>query len=98
MTSLAQYRAELATASISHRLTFSDAGDIASARRLDADQSPIGASFKGLPDDQCQCEHMGYVIKGKVAFRSGDDEEVFEAGDAYRVGPVTLRCSTPEPR
>ena len=30
---------------------------------------------------------MGYVIKGKVAFRSGDTEEVFEAGDAYHVGP-----------
>jgi hypothetical protein len=30
---------------------------------------------------------MGYLIKGKVAFRSGDGEEVFEAGDAYYAGP-----------
>ena len=30
---------------------------------------------------------MGYVLKGKVAFRSGTGEEVFEAGDAYFVGP-----------
>jgi hypothetical protein len=29
---------------------------------------------------------MGYVIKGKLAFRSGDTEEVFEGGDAYYVG------------
>ena len=50
----------------------------------DADLTPL---FKGLPDDQCQCEHMGYVIKGKLAFRSADGEEVFEAGDAYYVGP-----------
>jgi hypothetical protein len=50
----------------------------------DVDLSPF---FKGLPDDECQCEHMGYVIKGKVAFRSGDTEEVFEGGDAYYVGP-----------
>ena len=50
----------------------------------DADLAPF---FKGLPDDQCQAEHMGYVVKGKVAFRSGDEEEVFEAGDAYFVGP-----------
>ena len=50
----------------------------------DADLSPL---FKGLPDDECQCEHMGYVIKGKVAFRSGDTEEVFVGGDAYYVGP-----------
>ena len=50
----------------------------------DADLAPY---FKGLPNDECQCEHMGYVIKGKVAFRSGDAEEVFEGGDAYFVGP-----------
>jgi hypothetical protein len=43
--------------------------------------------FKGLPNDECQCEHMGYVIKGKVGFRSGDREETFEAGDAYYLGP-----------
>ena len=49
----------------------------------DADLSPL---FKGLPDDECQCEHMGYVIRGKVAFRSGGAEELFEAGDAYYVG------------
>ena len=30
---------------------------------------------------------MGYVIKGRVAFRSRNGEEVFEAGDAYYVGP-----------
>ena len=50
----------------------------------EADLAPL---FKGLPNDQCQCEHMGYVLKGKVAFRSDVGEEVFEAGDAYYVGP-----------
>jgi hypothetical protein len=50
----------------------------------DADLAPL---FRGLPDDECQCEHMGYVVKGKVGFRSGDAEELFEAGDAYFVGP-----------
>jgi len=50
----------------------------------DADLTPF---FKGLPDDQCQCEHMGYVIRGKVGFRSGAGDELFEAGDAYYVGP-----------
>lgn len=50
----------------------------------DFDLSPF---FAGLPDDKCQCEHVGYVVRGKVAFRSGDGEEVFEAGDAYYVGP-----------
>jgi len=50
----------------------------------DADLAPF---FKGLPGDECQCEHMGYVIRGKLGFRSGDEEELFEAGDAYHVGP-----------
>ena len=50
----------------------------------EADLAPL---FRGLPDDECQCEHMGYVIRGKVAFRSGGREELFEAGDAYFVGP-----------
>jgi hypothetical protein len=50
----------------------------------DADLAPL---FKGLPDDQCQCVHMGYVIEGKVTFRSMKGEETFEAGDAYYVGP-----------
>ena len=39
----------------------------------DADLAPF---FKGLPNDECQCEHMGYVIRGKVGFRSGGDEEL----------------------
>ena len=50
----------------------------------DADLGPL---FKGLPNDRCQCVHMGYVVKGKVAFRSADGEEIFETGDAYYVGP-----------
>jgi hypothetical protein len=50
----------------------------------DADLAPL---FRGLPDDQCQCAHMGYVIRGKVGFRSAAGEELFEAGDAYYVGP-----------
>ena len=47
----------------------------------------MGELFKGLPDDRCQCEHWGYVIKGKVSFKTADGEETFETGDAYYVGP-----------
>jgi hypothetical protein len=50
----------------------------------DADMADL---FKGLPDDRCQCEHWGYVIKGKVSFKTADSEETFETGDAYYVGP-----------
>lgn len=52
--------------------------------REDADATPL---FKGLPDDRCQSEHWGYVIKGSVNFRFADHEETYEAGDAYYAPP-----------
>ena len=50
----------------------------------DADATPL---FKGLPDDRCQCTHWGYVVTGKVTFRTAEGEETFEAGDAYVMPP-----------
>ena len=50
----------------------------------DSDVAPL---FKGLPDDRCQCTHWGYVVKGKVTFRTAEGEETFEAGDAYVMPP-----------
>ena len=50
----------------------------------DADLTPF---FRGLPDDRCQCEHWGYVIKGKLSFKSGAGEETFETGEAYYAPP-----------
>src|SRR5690349_20501861 len=44
--------------------------------------------FKGAINDQCQAPHMGYVLKGKYGMRIADGvEEVFEAGDAFFIGP-----------
>ena len=45
------------------------------------------ALMRGLPGDQCQCPHWGYVFKGKIVFRFGDREETYEAGDAYYAPP-----------
>jgi hypothetical protein len=50
----------------------------------DADLTPM---FKGLPDDQCQAAHWGYVVKGKLTFKSATGDETFETGDAYYVPP-----------
>jgi hypothetical protein len=52
--------------------------------RQDMDQSAV---LKGLPDDQCQCPHWGYMLTGKATFRVGDRDEVFEAGDAFFLPP-----------
>ena len=47
--------------------------------------------FAGLPEDQCQCEHWGYVFKGAIMFTFTDGrEETFRAGDAYYVPPGHL--------
>ena len=50
----------------------------------DADLAPY---FAGLPDDQCQAAHWGYVLSGRLTYRTADGEETFETGDAYYVGP-----------
>jgi hypothetical protein len=51
----------------------------------DADLSPF---FVGLPDDRCQCAHLGYVLNGKVKFTFADgSEELYEAGEAYHALP-----------
>jgi hypothetical protein len=52
--------------------------------REDIDATPL---LKGLPDDRCQCPHWGYLTKGRVTFRYGDRDEVFEAGDAFYTPP-----------
>jgi hypothetical protein len=52
--------------------------------RQDIDATPL---LKGLPGDSCHCHHWGYVIKGRLTFRTADGEEVFEAGDAFYLTP-----------
>jgi Cupin domain len=52
--------------------------------REDMDATPL---LKGLPNDECQCPHWGYVLKGTLRYRVGDREEVFEAGDAFYLPP-----------
>jgi hypothetical protein len=50
----------------------------------DTDLTPY---FTGLPDDQCQAAHWGYVIRGKLTYKSAGGDETFETGDAYYVPP-----------
>lgn len=51
-----------------------------------ADVDTISYS-KGLPGGQCQTPHLGYVIAGRITYRTSRGDEVFEAGDAYHVEP-----------
>ena len=48
------------------------------------DESP----FKGLPDDRCQCDHWGYLLKGSFRVTYEDAPgEVVHAGEAYHLRP-----------
>ena len=52
--------------------------------RSDVDLAPL---LKGLPNDECQCPHWGYLFKGRLTSRFGDREEVVEAGEAFYMPP-----------
>lgn len=51
----------------------------------DMDLAPF---FEGAPDDLCQANHLGYVLKGRFGIRRADGvEEIFEAGEAFVIEP-----------
>jgi mannose-6-phosphate isomerase-like protein (cupin superfamily) len=45
------------------------------------------ALLKGLPNDECQCPHWGYVTKGRLTFTFGERAEEYEAGEAFFTPP-----------
>ncbi|MBL0885975.1 hypothetical protein [Myceligenerans indicum] len=63
-----------------------DGGYTVAFEKYTAD-ADLAEFFKGLPGDQCQAAHWGFVRAGKVTFRTASGEETFEAGDAYFVPP-----------
>ena len=49
------------------------------------------------PDGACQCPHWGYVFKGEVVVRNGNEVERIEAGQAFYLEPghvVTMTAGT----
>lgn len=52
-----------------------------------SEEADVAELFVGLPDDACQCRHLGYVIKGSITYKTPAGEETFTAGDAYVVDP-----------
>jgi hypothetical protein len=56
--------------------------------RMPAHFPPDPSPFKGLPDDRCQCLHLGVVLTGAfvVTYLDGTEETV-RAGEAYSLAP-----------
>ncbi len=52
---------------------------------------PAGADLRpalaGLPGDLCPCPHWGYMISGRLVMHTKDEEETFEAGQAFYWAP-----------
>ena len=56
-------------------------------------EADLADLFKGLPDDACQCNHLGVVLSGKLVFTYRDgSQDVITAGEAY----VTKAGHTPK--
>jgi hypothetical protein len=50
-----------------------------------ADMAPL---FAGLPDDRCQCLHVGMVLKGQLTYHYADGSaDVIGPGEAYVARP-----------
>ncbi len=67
-----------------HQVEWGDHAVELGAFTATVDPAPL---FTGLPNDQCQAPHWGYVIRGRVRYRYGDHDEVYEAGDVYYAPP-----------
>jgi hypothetical protein len=54
---------------------------------IGAEDSDLAPMLKGLPNDQCQCPHWGYVISGKLTVTYSDHVEDLNEGDAFYMAP-----------
>jgi hypothetical protein len=43
--------------------------------------------FAGLPGDECQCHHWGYMISGTIRVHTASGTRDFEAGETYYWAP-----------
>jgi hypothetical protein len=47
----------------------------------------LGPALAGLPGDLCPCPHWGYMLEGRLAMRTADGEQTYEAGQAFYWAP-----------
>ncbi len=45
------------------------------------------AMFLALPEGRCSIPHWGYLIKGRIRMKYGDQEEVINAGEVFYMQP-----------
>jgi hypothetical protein len=80
---------DLATTVNTKALTIQEAiwGDMHLGIETYHEQLDLAPLLKGLPEDQCQSPHWGYMVKGSMHVKYTDHEETISAGDAYYLPP-----------
>ena len=43
--------------------------------------------FAGMPNDECQCHHWGYMISGTIRVHTGSGTTDYSAGETYYWAP-----------
>jgi hypothetical protein len=56
------------------------------------DTTPL---FRGLPDNMCQCRHQGYVVRGRLTFKTKDGLVHIDEGEAFDISPGHIPLPQP---
>ena len=68
-------------------------GDMAVSYVITRKELNLAPLLKGLPNDQCQARHWGYVLKGSFEVDYGDHKETCKEGEFFYLPPGhTLRA------
>ena len=62
-------------------------GDMAVSYVAVKKEMNLGPLLKGLPNNQCQARHWGYVLKGSFVVDYGNHKETCGAGDFFYMPP-----------
>jgi hypothetical protein len=62
-------------------------GDMAVSYVAVKKEMNLGPLLQGLPNNQCQARHWGFVLKGSFLVDYGDHKEICEAGEFFYTPP-----------
>lgn len=70
-------------------------GDMAVAYTIIKKEQDLAPLLKGLPNNQCQARHWGYVLKGRFEVDYGDHKETCNEGDLFYLPPGHVPKASP---
>jgi hypothetical protein len=64
-----------------------EVGDLTASFIRLAKGTDLAPALVGLPDDLCPCPHWGYMLEGRLLMHTTDDDQTYEAGQAFYWAP-----------